>query len=253
VRLARALSGLGLQTLRFDLTGVGDSVLLPGESPTHAYSTESVPEVREAMDALERFTRARRFVLVGLCSGAYLAYHSAVQDPRVVGVVGVNPQTFIWKEGDSLDVRQRQTLKSMGYYRRALLQGETWRKAFKGELHLRQISQVLVSRGWRRLLERTRAGSREESDVGRNLRRLVERGTDVYFLFSADDEGVDALGRQAGPVVKHLSRSPAFKVDLVEGPSHTFEQIWAQEILAARVVGRLSTQLGLGTRRSAAG
>ena len=58
VRLARALSSLGLQTLRFNLTGVGDSVLLPGESPTHAYSTESVPEVREAMDALERFTGA---------------------------------------------------------------------------------------------------------------------------------------------------------------------------------------------------
>ena len=39
----------------------------------------------------------------------------------MVGIVGVNPQTFLWKEGDSLDVRQRQTLKSMGYYRRALL------------------------------------------------------------------------------------------------------------------------------------
>ena len=42
VRLGRALSALGLQTLRFDLTGVGDSLLLPGESPTHAYSRESV-------------------------------------------------------------------------------------------------------------------------------------------------------------------------------------------------------------------
>ena len=110
------------------------------------------------MDALERSTGARRFVLVGLCSGAYLAYHSAVQDPRVVGIVGVNPQTFICKEGDSLDVRQRQTLKSMGYYRRALLRMETWRRAIKGELHLGQISQVLVSRGWRRLLDRTREG-----------------------------------------------------------------------------------------------
>jgi alpha-beta hydrolase superfamily lysophospholipase len=253
VRLARDLSGLGLQTLRFDLTGVGDSVLLPGESPTHAYSTESVPEVREAMDALQRFTGARRFVLVGLCSGAYLAYHSAVQDPRVVGVVGVNPQTLIWKEGDSLDVRHRQTLKSMGYYRRALVRGETWRKAMKGDLHLRQITQVLVSRGWRRLLERTRTGPGEETDVGRGLRALVERGTDVYFLFGADDEGVDALGRQAGPAVKQLSRSPAFKIEVVEGPSHTFEQIWAQDLLAACVVGRLSKQLRLGTGRSAAG
>ena len=99
VRLGRALSALGLQTFRFDLTGVGDSLLLPGESPTHAYSRESVSEVREAMDALERGTGARCFLLVGLCSGAYLSYHSAVEDPRVAGIVAVNPQTFAWKEG----------------------------------------------------------------------------------------------------------------------------------------------------------
>ena len=254
VRLSRALCGLGMQTLRFDLTGVGDSLLLPGESPTHAYSTESVHEVREVMDALERSGGARRFILVGLCSGAYLAYHSAVQDPRVVGIVAVNPQTFTWKEGDSLDIRQRQTLKSMRYYRKALLRGETWRRAIKGELHLGQMSQVLVARGWRRLRERTEAGlRREESEVGRNLRSLVERGTDVYFLFGADDEGVDALAREAGPVVKQLARAAGFEVEVVEGPSHTFEQLWAQELLAGRVVERLSRNLGLGTPRTAAG
>ena len=171
----------------------------------------------------------------------------------MVGIVGVNPQTFVWKEGDSLDVRQRQTLKSMGYYRRAVLRMDTWRKALKGELHLRQIGQVLVSRGWGRLVERRRSGSRDESDVGRGLRWLVERGTDVYFLFGADDEGLDALRRQAGPVVKRLSRSPAFEVEVVEGPSHSFEQVWAQELLVARVVVRLSKQLGLAQPRSAAG
>ena len=47
----------------------------------------------------------------------------------MAGIVAVNPQTFAWKEGDSLDVRQRQTLKSMRYYRRALLRLETWRRA----------------------------------------------------------------------------------------------------------------------------
>ena len=240
VRLGRALAALGLQTLRFDLTGVGDSLLLPGESPTHAYGRESVSEVREVMDALERATGARRFILVGLCSGAYLTYHSAVDDPRVTGIVAVNPQTFTWKDGDSLDIRQRQTLKSMRYYRKALLRGETWRKAIKGELHLRQISEVLVARGWRRLRERTSAGlRREESDLARNLRGLVQRGTDVYFLFGADDEGVDALEREAGPIPRELSRSPRFRVDVVEGTSHTFEQLWAQELLAERVVERV--------------
>ena len=75
----------------------------------------------------------------------------------------------------------------------------------------------------------------------------------MYFLFGADDEGVDALGREAGPVLRRLSRSPSFEVEVVEGPSHTFEQLWAQEPFAERVVERLSRRLNLGVRKSAAG
>jgi len=111
-----------------------------------------------------------------------------------------------------------------------------------------------VARGWRRLRERAAGGLRpEEPEVGRNLRGLVQRGTDVYFLFGADDEGVDALEREAGPAVRRLSRAPSFEVDVVEGPNHTFEQLWAQELLAERVVERLSRRLNLSVRKSAAG
>jgi hypothetical protein len=142
----------------------------------------------------------------------------------------------------------------MRYYRKALLRLETWRRALKGELQLRHVSKVLVARGWRRLRERAAGGLRsEEPEVGRNLDELVKRGTDVYFLFAADDEGVDALGREAGPALRRLTRSASFVVDVVEGPSHTFEQLWAQELLAGRVVERLSRRLGLEARRSAAG
>jgi pimeloyl-ACP methyl ester carboxylesterase len=251
VRLGRVLSRLGLQTLRFDLAGVGDSLLLPGQSPPHTSGTETVSEVREVMDVLERATGARRFILVGLCSGAYLAYHSAVADPRVAGMVALNLPTLRWKEGDSLDVRQRQTLKSARYYRKALLQGETWRRALKGELHLRQLGQVLLARGWRRLRERTMGGLRRNvPQAGQALETLVQRGTDLYFLFAADDEGVDALEREAGPLLRRLSRSGSLQVEVVEGPSHTFEQLWAQELVADRVLERLSTTLGLGHGRA---
>ena len=254
VRLGRMLSALGMQTLRFDLTGVGDSLLLPGESPTHAYSRESVSEVREVMDELERTLGARRFLLVGLCSGAYLTYHSAIDDPRVTGIVAINPQTFTWKEGDSLELRHRQVLKSTRYYRKALWRRETWARAIKGELHLRSVTGVLLARGWGRLTERAKRRFRREGPaVGQGLRTLVQRGTDVYFIFGADDEGVDALERQAGPVLTELGRSPRFQVEVVDGPSHTFEQLWAQELMAERVVQRLSHRLGLDSGRRSAG
>lgn len=60
-------------------------------------------------------------------------------------------------------------------------------------------------------------------------------------------------GEQIGTVVTQLRRSPAFEVEVVEVPSHTFEQIRAQELLVERVVERLSGQLGLTMLRSAAG
>jgi pimeloyl-ACP methyl ester carboxylesterase len=132
VTLARQLCASGFNVLRFDLSGIGDSdpredVLAPFEA--------AMADVREALDWLEQTRGARRFILVGLCSGADQAVTYCGTDGRVIGVVLFDP----------LIPRTRQ------FFRRhlvsKLLNGRTWlsvlsgRHALWGKL-LRQVSAV---------------------------------------------------------------------------------------------------------------
>lgn len=91
VKLARRLAAQGFPVFRMDLSGIGDS-----EARRDALSAvDGVREdVREAVDFLAQRAGAREFLLFGICSGAKIAYQSALRDARVVGGVLVDPGDF---------------------------------------------------------------------------------------------------------------------------------------------------------------
>ena len=91
VRLARALSRHGFTSLRFDFSGVGDS-----EPRRDALSFEDAcrAEVREAMDHLSSARGVKRFILMGLCSGADMAHLTAAIDKRVCGLVFIDAWAY---------------------------------------------------------------------------------------------------------------------------------------------------------------
>jgi pimeloyl-ACP methyl ester carboxylesterase len=88
VTLARALAGAGYQALRFDLSGVGDS-----DSRGDALSPleAALADVREVVDWLVTTREARRIILVGLCSGADHSLVYSISDPRICGLVLLDP------------------------------------------------------------------------------------------------------------------------------------------------------------------
>src|SRR5579872_5230912 len=131
VTWARAWAGLGFRVLRFDLAGIGDSPVQPGRREKEVYSPRAMFETQAAVDFLED-RGCKRFVVGGICSGAYVAFHSAVADARVAGVMLMNPPTFHWKEGDSLELRTRNTFSSTNAYARAALSLSTWKRALRG-------------------------------------------------------------------------------------------------------------------------
>ena len=84
VRLARLLARRGIPSLRFDLTGHGDSARSDGRLP---YEAQAVADLRHAMDALAAEADLGRFALFGYCSGARHAWAAALADPRVASVM----------------------------------------------------------------------------------------------------------------------------------------------------------------------
>jgi alpha-beta hydrolase superfamily lysophospholipase len=247
VVMARHLASLGFTSLRFDIAGLGDSPPRPGKHERRLYALDSVEDVRAAMELLRTRHGMERFVLVGLCSGAYLAYHSAARIPGLAGKVLINPQTFAWNEGDSLKLAVRQAIKSQDFYRKALWQPETWRRALRGELHLVGIARGLarkwrkrVENGTRRAVYRTLRLRPDPADVAGTLLDLDDKGTGVLMLFSAEDGGIDEMESHLGPAAAIMRRARRFRLAFIERADHTFTTTSAQrrlrDVIAAHLV-----------------
>ena len=113
VNAARTLSAAGVLTMRFDLSGVGDSEL---RNDTLSFEERGTIEIRQAMDFLEARFGVRRFILTGICSGADNAFDVAVLEPRVIGIIPVDYHSFS-STGYLLHSYKRRlvSLRSWGY------------------------------------------------------------------------------------------------------------------------------------------
>lgn len=90
VRLGRELAQLGFSSLRVDLAGMGDSPPRPGLT-----SRESVAaDFAAILGVLDSRLGRLPLVLAGLCTGADNATHLTLKEPRVVGMVLLDPICF---------------------------------------------------------------------------------------------------------------------------------------------------------------
>jgi hypothetical protein len=203
------------------------------------------------MDFLHREGGAERFVVVGLCSGAYLGFYTGVADARVAGEILINPQTFHFTEGDSLEIKMRRSYKSTRFYKRAIFQTDTWVRALRGDVNLRGVLGVIGERlkerataQLSRSASRLRNGTIKESDVTRAFQKLVGRGGDALLVYSAEDGGLDELEKQMGPSARRMQEKKGFSIEIVEGPDHTFTPLWSQRRLKEIVVGHVEARFG---------
>ncbi|WP_424193084.1 alpha/beta fold hydrolase [Ampullimonas aquatilis] len=88
VILARTLARKGYRVMRIDLSGIGDS---PPRRERGTEKERAIADVEDAMKDLTDRHGATKFVLVGLCSGADLAQSVALVEPRVVGIMLIDP------------------------------------------------------------------------------------------------------------------------------------------------------------------
>lgn len=91
VDLARRLAEAGLPSLRFDLSGLGDSEV-PRRRETVTARTGA--DIRDAIDLLATECGARRIVMAGLCSGAIESHRAALTEERICGAALLDPPAY---------------------------------------------------------------------------------------------------------------------------------------------------------------
>ncbi len=173
VRLARELAQLGFTSLRFDLSGIGDS---PPRVDGASLNDATLRDVRDALGFLANEQAGSTFVLVGLCSGADVAFRAALADERVVG-------------GVLIDGFPYHTLRSRLHHRARhvawQLRGRNWRGVFRADgpvqRLLRGSAGSVVPAG---ALRQRAVPSKDEAESG--LHALTERGVRLLVLNTPD-------------------------------------------------------------------
>jgi dienelactone hydrolase len=84
VHLARKFAEMGIPSIRFDLSGLGDSKRSTGTLPM---LEQWVVDTRSVMDAAQARFGCDHFFMVGFCSGAEVAHLVALKDKRLRAAV----------------------------------------------------------------------------------------------------------------------------------------------------------------------
>ncbi|MEM9056540.1 MAG: hydrolase 1, exosortase A system-associated [Pseudomonadota bacterium] len=185
--LARELCARGVPVMRFDYRGMGDS----GGEPIDFMATG--PDIRAALDAMFAAHEAlESVVLWGLCDAASGVLGYAHGDPRVAGIVILNP----WVRSEM--GLAKTTLRE--YYLGRLTDGAFWRDLVRGRLalgaSLRSLGQTVHA-----ALRPSAAGGAAASDNGAAAGAGAPCASGDAFI----DTMREGLARFTGPVLLILS------------------------------------------------
>ncbi len=231
VEAARRWAARGVPALRIDLASIGDG---GGEErrfvdPRAFYELAYLDQVRAAFDLLEARGLPGRYVVGGLCVGAYWALQKALDDDRVVAALMVNPGALVYDGGKRRSVHEARVLV------RKALRPETWRRVVSGRttfsIHLataRGLLKGLPGMVRRRLHPRGRIAVAPD-ELEQAFDRLRDADRRALIVFAGIEPLYDDLVREGR--IERLDCWPNLSVHHIPLPTeaHTIRPLWLQQ------------------------
>ena len=229
VSQARQWAAQGHVVLRFDLSGLGDSPTVKGEAENTVYSDRAVADIQIALEHLARQEGVSDITGVGLCSGAYHLFLAAAAGLPLQRVVMINPLTFQWEEGMSLDEADVKAAQSAEVKRQAAatLTPSKWLAVMRGRISLARIwrfaRQTLAHTrdGLCAWLE-ARTGWRPATRLERQLQRIAREHVAMHFIFAEGEPGLTLLHADGARALPPLLTGGQLAIAQVPGGNHVF-------------------------------
>jgi alpha/beta superfamily hydrolase len=248
VSLARALAQAGFASLRFDLEGIGDSILRGDGRENHAYPTNAGADALAAITYLADHHGFNRFAAIGLCSGAHTAFHVGldVENYAIADLILINPLTFHWVEGMSLETT-RQNFEVVRY-KKSVWEGRSWLKLLKGEVNMFNLFRVATTymmstikshyNSVRELL------SLYSTPLSQELKKLFRLNRSITLLIAEGDPGYDILLAGARRTTMKGIKTGHVGITIIPDADHTFSPFKSRELLISKVVSQLRSKYG---------
>jgi predicted alpha/beta hydrolase len=245
VALARRLARSGYVVMRMDIAGLGDSLPCVGQPENVVYAPHALTEIATAIEYLRHSWGASEVRALGLCSGAYHAFKAAVARFPLTGAIVINPLTFFWKEGMSLDYPEHRVAADIARYRKNMRSSSSWRKLLAGRVDLGELIQVVRRHLQLQAFHPIRAtarrlGIRLTDDLPTELLHAVRGGIDLQFVFAAGDPGLELLRSKAGATAARLRADGSIGVELIPEADHTFTDLMPRSRLVDLLVEKLA-------------
>ena len=217
--LARSLGEAGIASFRFDFSGMGDS---EGDKCDFSHTRDDIAAATEAfLDAVPGVTR---IVLWGLCDAASSAMMYAHLDPRVVGMVLLNPWVHAGEYAPDV--------KLAHFYRPFLADSSKWRNFLSGRNKiipsLRELGRDTLA-----LVDKRSSSSSDKPFVQQMLEGLQRFQHGVLIVLSADD----LTAAEFSSLVANNSQwrkatsVPSIDTRTVDAADHTFSKAsWKEEV-----------------------
>lgn len=235
----RAAALQGIPSVRLDLLNLGDSARATVAEENHCYPADANAYVASLLADIRQRFPGRAITLGGICSGAHHALHTALMQPDLVQRLAIiNPLTFYWRPGLSLDIpRESTTHQDTAYYRQAMKDPKRWLKLLKGQASLGYIAGYAVRFTRKRLaaLGDQISGILKpipETPLNRDLQQLVRAGIEVNFVFSDRDPGWDILADETRLPKTRLARKLGVRIHPITEANHTFSWYRSREVAA---------------------
>ncbi len=237
VHLARHFATLGIPSVRFDLSGLGDSSRPANPRPM---MEQWIADCRAVMDHAERQHGCARFLMIGFCSGAEVAHLLGLQDERLRAALlwdmYAYPTTgsklrFLWLRLNKLGI-MGVLGKVKGRVLRAL-----------------GLSPKLVSRK-EATPQAIPSQPPAKADLMQRLQTLVDQGVNLHFSFAEGNphwfnhEGQFQAMFKGAPFLRHVSFRFLREADhlLTEDPAQSAFLAMTDEWLQQRVLPSLKRQ-----------
>jgi len=256
VHYARKLAAAGIASLRFDISGIGESLDDPDVTNAVLFSEEAVLDVQDACDAVTQ-RGFHTISLMGICSGAYLGLLTAVKDKRVERLFAINLPRFEWKHTDSAHEIMRFSNRPDDHTVKRLLKPETLRAILKGTLDPRPAVKFKAKSLLRRFFIRSapyiHSLSPEWNIYSTSRLRmdaLAARRVNVLLAYSHGDDSPREMELLFGRDGKHMPGRQNIEIHRLDGVDHNFSQAHAIEWLTAKMIAMIGTDQPVDAKSS---